>query len=212
MLIALGVTFMRALTYLLSASAFTSFAATAWAQEECKSIADDDARLACYDTTLGVATISDETGSGMGKWQKSTEVSELTDDKNVFVHLDSEDTIRGPYGGEGRARIWLRCMENTTAVILHFNDHFMSDIQGFGKVEYRLDEESLSSINASASTDNKALGLWSGSQAIPFIKRMLGKERLIVRATPYSESRLTVTFDIRGVDEATTELRETCNW
>lgn len=191
------------------------------AQVECPSIDDDITRLSCYDAKYGIVAAEEEAAPAseqieitvdLGEWDKRVDVSALTDEKNVFLFLQSTNRIPGSYGGSGNGRLWLRCMENTTAVLFDFNDHFMSDIQGYGRVEYRIDDLELASISTSTSTDNKTLGLWRGSAAIPFIKRLLGHDQLIVRATPYNESPMTLTYDIRGIDDAIVELRETCSW
>lgn len=147
-----------------------------------------------------------------GKWIVKTDVSSLTDDKNIFLSLLSENEVPGPYGGRGNGVIWIRCMENTKAVLIAFNDHFMSDNAGGGRVEYRLDDALATHSNFRESNDNKALGLWNGGSSIPFIKKMLGKKQLIVRATPFSDSAVTLTFDIAGIDNAIGSVRETCDW
>ena len=103
-------------------------------------------------------------------------------------------------------------MENTTTVLINFNNHFMSDHAGGGTVEFRRDDSPLYKSRMNESNDNSSLGLWNGGNAIPFIKGLLGTKQLIVRATPFSESAITLTFDVTGVDNAITELRETCSW
>lgn len=67
-------------------------------------------------------------------------------------------------------------------------------------------------VDADASTDNKALGLWSGGKAIPVVKQMLGKSTMITRMTPFSESPFTATFNISGLNRAIEPLRKACNW
>ncbi|WP_162265871.1 type VI secretion system-associated protein TagO [Celeribacter ethanolicus] len=184
----------------------------ATAQEECKSITNDDERLACYDLAFGAKKIETPEPSDTGKWHVSVDTSALTDETNVYLSLESDDEIRGQFGSAGPATLILRCKENTTSAFFRLNNLFLASIQGYGKIEYRLDTEKMSQISAKESTDNKALGLWSGAQAIPFAKKLIGHETLIIRATPYNESPITATFDIRGVDQAILKLRETCRW
>ena len=62
------------------------------------------------------------------------------------------------------------------------------------------------------STDNRALGLWRGGESIPVIKSMLGKRRMIVRATPYGDSPFMAEFIIAGLDEEIEPLRNACSW
>lgn len=190
----------------------TTTVSGASAQEECKSILDDDARLACYDLALGVKEIDEPNITGSGKWNVRTDTSAMTDQKSVYLRLESDDSIRGKYGKPGPATLLLRCRENTTSAFFILNDLFLSDIQGYGNIEYRLDSLKMEKIRTETSTDNKALGLWSGSRAIPFIKKMLNHEKMVIRATPYNDSAVIATFDIRGIDQAISELRETCNW
>lgn len=182
------------------------------AQEECVSIKDDSQRLACYDTANG-NLVQEIQSAAFGKWSKSTDVSPMTDEKTVFLVLESDDFIPDRFGrGAGPVTMYLRCKENTTSAFFVFNGNFMSDVQGYGRIEYRLDEQSMTSVNTDASTSNEVLGLWSGRRSIPFIKRMIGSERMVLRATPFNESAITVTFDTRGLQDALVELRDTCNW
>lgn len=103
-------------------------------------------------------------------------------------------------------------MENTTALTLNFNEHYMSDIQGYDRVEYRLDDQSRALVHMHESTNNKVLGLWDDQRSILFIRRLFSHDTLVVRATPYNESAITVTFPISGVKDAVAELRESCGW
>jgi len=82
----------------------------------------------------------------------------------------------------------------------------------YGDIDYRVDTEKAKKVSGSASTDNKALGLWGGGKSIPVIKQMIGKEKIVVRMTPYSESPFTATFNIAGLAEAVKPLREECRW
>lgn len=191
---------------------FLLAAAPAFAQEDCISIEDDGRRLACFDLAFGVKMVEKPSVTDAGKWRVSKETSAMTDDTSVFLTVISDNEVRGRYDNSGPALLVLRCRENTTSALFTFNGHFMSDIQGKGKIEYRLDDHRMTSIYATVSNDNEALGLWSGGKAIPWIKKLLSKEQLIVRATPYSESSVTATFDIRGIDNVIGDLRETCNW
>ncbi|KEP69445.1 hypothetical protein DL1_03915 [Thioclava dalianensis] len=197
---------------LIFAAIIAACAGPALAQENCKAIKDDPARLACYDLANGVSETTKLSGAGLGKWQKAVDTSKLTDEKNVFLHLESEDPLPGRFGAAGTAELWLRCQENKTSAFFTFNDNFMSDIQGYGTIDYRIDDHPMQKLRTSASTDNKALGLWSGGTAIPFIKSLTNSQELVVRATPFNASALTMTFNTSGLDSALKELREPCHW
>ena len=180
------------------------------APEDCAKIADTVDRLACYDDIFGVA--ASRPAQTLSKWRKEIRENPMTDERDVFLSLESEDTISGRFSASGHGRIYLRCMENTTAIQFAVGDHFLADIQGYGRVEYRLDDSPMRKRNFTESTDNSTLGLWNGSRAIPFIKEMLGHERMIVRITPFNESPRMMTFSIAGLDADIGDLRDTCGW
>jgi type VI secretion system protein VasI len=186
------------------------------ATDRCGALSNETARLACYDQLF--AQVSSEADLSLdpieqtntGSWDVEVNASVMTDDRNIFAWLSSSNTLPARFGGRGPARMLVRCRENTTALMLMFNDHHMADLQSYGRVEYRIDDRAMQRVNMTESTDNKALGLWQGNRSIPFIKAMLGHDQLIVRATPFSGSPLTATFPIEGIDNALIEVRETC--
>ncbi|WP_413872290.1 type VI secretion system-associated protein TagO [Albidovulum sp.] len=149
---------------------------------------------------------------GTGRWVVSEDKSAFDDSRTVVLSVESDDDIRGQFGPPGPASLYLRCMENTTVVYLVLNDLFLSDIQGFGKVEYRIDDGKAASVSMAASTDNKALGLWSGGSSIPFIEKLIRGERVVFRATPFNESPVEFTVDLTGLETAVVPLREACSW
>lgn len=181
--------------------------------KDCHSITDDNARLECYDeaTEYNAGVVEAEKPKALSKWTSSTSVSDLDDSTNVILRLESDNEIRGKYGGSGPMMMYIRCSENTTSIYFTFNGHFMSDYQ-YGQVTYRLDEKKAVKKGMQESTDHKALGLWRGGSSIPFIKGMLGNEKMIVQATPHSESSVKSTFSIAGLEDEIKPLREACNW
>jgi type VI secretion system protein VasI len=147
-----------------------------------------------------------------GKWLVSEDTSLLDDSTTVVLSMNSNETIAGQFGAAGPAQIYLRCLENTTSVFLILNDMFLSDIQGFGTVDFRIDATQADEVRMQSSTDNKALGLWSGGSAIPFAKRLMGGEKVVFRATPYNESPVEFSFDLTGLPVAIDPLRKACKW
>ncbi|EWH00466.1 hypothetical protein Q427_19380 [Halomonas sp. BC04] len=105
-------------------------------------------------------------------------------------------------------------MENTTALYVEFNDQHMSSspYHDWGHVVIRIDSRDARTIKMSASTNNRLLGLFRGNRSIPVVRSMFGGEQLLVRATPFNGSPITVTFDIAGLEEKVQPLRQACNW
>lgn len=187
--------------------------------EACLSIADDTERLACFDAALGydggtVAEVEAEeppNPEDTGAWNVVSETSKMDDSTNVFLTLRTDEQTNCPYKS-GAHTLMIACRENTTALWVSFGGCFMSSIQGKGRVTYRLDSETAQQARFRESNDNSALGLWNGGASIPFIKKLLGHERLLLRATPFSDSTVTGEYSIQGLDTAIAPLRAACNW
>ncbi len=189
--------------------AFIDTAATAASEKpsgDCSGFTDSDMKRGC-EMAGSLPRISEETS-----WHVREERSKLDDSRSVFISTESKEYLKDRFGSSDRAMLFIRCKENTTSAFITFAGHFMSDIQGYGRVDYRVDGRKASRSTMDASTDNKALGLWSGRKSIPFAKNLFDGSELYVRATPYSESAIEMTFPIDGLKEAITPLRDACNW
>lgn len=188
----------------------------AFGQEDpkaCAAVNDAGQRLLCYDGIFKESREAEPTPAAVNaKWRLSTTKSKIDDSATATLALDSDDDFAGKYRGREKATMVIRCHENATSLYFIIGDHFLSDIQGYGQITYRVDEKKASTKEFDVSTDNKALGLWSGGSSIPFVKQMMGAKRLVIRVTPYSESAITATFDITGAEEAVKPVRENCKW
>lgn len=197
------------LPLLLAVAVVLPFAAEAETGKDCAALSDDTARLACYDL---IFKSSAPEMSTVSKWNVTTMKSKIDDSTNVLANVDALEPVRGRFGGEAYPTLWLMCRENKTSLYMTFAGHHMSDHSSYGDVTFRLDNTPAFSRRTGESTDNKALGLWDGGTAVPFIKNMFGHDILLVRATPYGESALTIEFPITGVEKAVEQLRQACGW
>jgi type VI secretion system protein VasI len=187
---------------------------------KCSAIKGGIERLACFDSLANAeqktADQSATTTLGGTKesknWIVSIGQSKLDDSQEVWLKTDATEPVRGRFGKTAIPQMILRCSENTTAAYIFFDGHFMSDISGNGKVTFRIDKDAPFYQNLSVSGNNKALGHWSGNASIPFIKKLVGGNTLIVQATPHSESPVLVTFDISGLESQLEPLRKACKW
>ncbi|WIX34703.1 type VI secretion system-associated protein TagO [Salinicola sp. JS01] len=185
-----------------------AWGAQAQAASDCVDISDDDQRLRCYDMENRPAT----TQTTVSQWSVNESTSEFDDSKTVSVVLYSSDSIAKRFGGRDSATLALWCTENTTKAYFTFAGNFMADIQGYGRVRYRIDDEAAVTKSMDVSTDNESLGLWYGGSSIPFIKSMFGHDSMVVRVTPFNQSPITMKFPISGLEDAVKPLREACHW
>jgi hypothetical protein len=166
-------------------------------------------------TSEAVVPIPDattHTAEDFGRWTVKEDKSAFDDSATVVLTLNSTEMVRGQFGAPGPATIFLRCKENTTVLYVWMNELFLSDIQGFGEVDYRIDNMKAATIRMESSTDNKSLGLWNGDRAIPMINKLLAAEKVVFRATPYNESPVEFSFDLAGIESAILPLRKACSW
>ncbi|WP_223639262.1 type VI secretion system-associated protein TagO [Rhodobacter sp. TJ_12] len=169
-------------------------------------------RLACYDLESGRTpqTTAEETQSA---WTVRVETSDFTDTTSVYMQTVSQEDVNcGRLRTSAPATLFIRCHEDTTSIFIATNCHLASGFSGYGSVDLRIDDLPATKVRMDASTNNSALGLWSGARAIPMIKKMLGHKTMLVRFTPFNESATTASFDIRGIDDAIPKVREACHW
>ena len=101
----------------------------------------------------------------------------------------------------------LRCKSNTTEAYINWEDFLGLDET---TVVTRIGAAQASTRTWLLSTDNKST-FYRGSD-IDFIQALMQDDRLVAQITPYNESPVTATFDLRGLSEAIKPLRETCQW
>jgi type VI secretion system protein VasI len=138
--------------------------------------------------------------------------SDFQDTMDVFMSVMSEDPVSCGFLGSKKIRLYARCVENTTALIISTHCHVASGFSGYGTVEYRIDDNPASKRGFDESTNNRSLGLWNGGSSIPFLKSLFGAQELLVRFTPFNESPVTAKFNISGLEDAIAPLRESCHW
>ncbi|SMY06565.1 type VI secretion system-associated protein TagO [Flavimaricola marinus] len=178
---------------------------------DCHAIETDVERLSCYDRETDRRETT-ETTPDQSDWTVRTETSDFDDSTSVFLTTLSEERITCGFGGAQQLTLYARCMENTTSLIIATHCHVASGFQGYGDVEYRIDDAAVQTRGFTESTNNRSLGLWNGGRSIPFLQSMFDAETLLVRFTPFNENPVVARFPIAGLREAIAPLRESCNW
>lgn len=180
--------------------------------QACARLKDDTRRLLCYDLIFKMEPTAPEKTEKTA-WTERIETSKIDDTKSVFLTVQSKEIIDCGWNNGQRIILRLRCLENTTALVISTGCHMTSSrYSDYGDVTYRLDTDKARTVGMQESTNNRSLGLWRGATAIPVIKQMFGKKQLIARMTPYGENSFTATFDISGTEKAVEPLRKACGW
>jgi type VI secretion system protein VasI len=141
------------------------------------------------------------------QWRYSEERSALDNRKDVWLSVTSKNTEGNAIGSPIRATLWLRCMENKTNVLIGF-DRYTTDNQN---VRFKLDEDAVQKQWMETMRGGDGIGIWSGGRAIPFIKKLFGKESLVLAYDTYT-GPVEFTFDVSGVKDRIAPLAEECGW
>lgn len=193
-------------------SLITLFATVTVAQNaaHCTGISAPGERLKCFDQAYSQTPEPSQTQRG--DWRIETEASRLDDSTTVYLSTTSIETLPGRFGRGEKALLMLRCKEGRTDAYIYFAGYFMADNNGGGMVDYRVDDRQAQRIEMAESTSNDALGFWDTDFSISFIKDILGGDELFVRARPYNEAPVEMTFGIAGLEAALQPLRDACGW
>jgi len=132
---------------------------------------------------------------------------------NVVAQARSADLVPSKQGAPARLKLAIRCLEGKTTLAVHFGDHFMASSKygNWGHVTYRIDRNAAVADGWVHSSDNEELSV-EGPGAVRLALQLVSANSFLVRATPFGEGPLTITFDMQGFDAAIAPLRSSCRW
>lgn len=137
------------------------------------------------DSEFGLCALPAITKSkDVGAWMVWEETSKIDDSLNVFIITEVPAPILLAHGKKAFPSLTIACRENKTTLWVGAREYLNSDEIS---VTYRIGKLSATNRTFQLSSDRKAFGLWTGSEAIPFIKKLFGHEALLVRYIPYGD-------------------------
>jgi len=129
----------------------------------------------------------------VGRWGVEATSDPLTDESQVFFMVEATE------GGSYLRKPSLIIRQNGALldVFVAWHEYFSEDYQS---VTHRIDRDDPQTLRWSVSTDNSAT-FYPRSES-EFVQELLDAEQLVMRTTPYGDSPMTITFDVRGLREA----------
>lgn len=148
----------------------------------------------------------------VGNWVVSMSATGPGSTEAVSVRTETNEQISYLLGEEGPAALVFRCVNNNTSIAFDFGDNFMSDIGDYGTISISIDDLPARRLSFSASENRRELGINLGVNAIPLINSLLNRDTLQISATPLYGDPFEVNFEIAGLREAISPLRQACRW
>ena len=177
--------------------------------QTCAGITDSLRRLDCFDRMFPKTEAEHqadaavpESVSPRTRWQITEERSPIDDSPTVHAYLPATET-RYTGIGNGDAAITMGCTENSTRFVVATTMFMTADSP---TVTTRINEDPAETRQWTRSANYKAVGLWNGSTAIPFLKKLPDNGRLVVRIV--ADNTLTSIFDLGHITPAVEKVRK----
>lgn len=182
--------------------------------QHCAAVENSLQRLACFDklfpksagTAAGTTSTESAASTAARKWEIVEEVSPLDDSRVIRAALPPVSSESTGFT-EASAYLVMGCQEKTTSFVIS-TEMFMAGEQP--SVTTRLGEEKAVTSRWTRSTNYKAVGLWNGRQAIPFIKTLKDDTTFYVRLE--DKDRVDAEFNLANVSEVIEKIRAACDW
>ncbi len=129
-----------------------------------------------------------------------------------LVVSTSQEQFRNIVGQRAKLSLEIACQNNTTSLRLKFAGNIVASALDTARVRFSVDDGPPEDYMFSVSNDFKAVGLWSGEEAIPVIKTLMDADTLTIEGAPYFSSPVKAGFAIHGLSTAIQPVRGSCNW
>lgn len=147
------------------------------------------------------------------EWHSHTKQSPIDDSINVYLSIDANKAISGWPHDNVTPSLHIRCKENETNVYINLGMRPTTEYGSYGAdyayLRLRHDDDKAYKEKFSVSTDGEAVFF---SSPVPTAKKMLKHKTLLVEFTPYNSSPQMTSFDLSGLGEKITPLKEACHW
>lgn len=171
-----------------------------------------DVYLACRQDArdLRAAALASNTEAELD-WRLIDDGPSMIDDSPTLT-LVRKSSMENSCGlGNNENYLVFRCVEGTTGLLFVLDGCLYSGLNEVGRTGIiRLGTKPAETFNLVGDGENFMPYIESGAAAL--ITSLFGEERLVFRAQPFSSPQQTIVFDITGLEEAITPLRQACHW
>ena len=177
----------------------------------CAARAETAERMKCYEVLAESLRkvrekMAAEGFSEKGNWLTAKQLDRINDSETFIAFIQANESLKTS-AGEKRPNLYLRCAGNVTDAFVAWERPI--EAEDSIEVEYRVD------------TAKPVKEMWLGGKKgqstfaphpVAFAKRLKGSKSLAVSIKPKGEAKIVVNFDLAGVDNVISELRNACRW
>jgi len=151
-------------------------------------------------------TIAPMFAPAAGKWRASSDAG--SGQYDVFAMA----ALSGPDGKRGKAKLAIRCRNDTTTARFSFAGYEMGNRGAAREIVYQVDDGDEEIIELERGSDHEVLGIDQGYRAVPFLRRLIGGRTLSISAIAADGRELRAVLGLEGLDKAIGSLRNACHW
>ena len=137
---------------------------------------------------------------------------QFSNNVEAYSTSESSNNLLSEDGHKGKAVMTVRCIENNTSVIFEFPGYEMSDHKKYSEIIYNTGSDTNSILELSLAEKTSIMGVWRGFRAVPFVRKLIGKQNLDIIATAKNGRDLSASFDISNLSSKISNVRKFCQW
>ena len=143
-----------------------------------------------------------------GNWISHESKSAMGDSSTVFSSIDSNNKLLNSIGMGKKVTMLVDCTDNRTSVIFLW-PVFLGTAEPV-EVDFKIDDGAI--FSHMLYTGGESFVFSGGGEAIPFLRKLNGSSRLVVRAAGWREGPQEAILMIEGIAEGTKAVQTACNW
>jgi len=177
----------------------------------CANNLDDTDRLRCFDmlssdTDTLRPTLDQQ--SDLITWHVDESISPIDSNPSIKIYMDATKMLSET---DSLPKFWIVCDQDATSIYFDYNWLFDEEDHTWN-VGVRIDENTLELYEMKISSNHKWIGFWGGRSSIPFIRKLIGANQLVVILYPDEMSDQVSIFPLNGLDNAIVPIQSACHW
>jgi len=178
----------------------------------CANHADDTDRLRCFNTLsfdVDAHSPTSNQKSDWITWSLYQQISPIDSNLTVNIHIDATKKL---YKIDSLPQLWIWCDQDVTSIYFDYNYTLFNEGDYIWNIGVRIDDGDLEWWELKVSSTQDSVGLWDGRSSIPFIRKLISANRLLVALSPEGLGEQISIFPLNGLHNAISPIQSACHW